>query len=251
MRLRREQGFSLIEVVITIAIMMTLTLAVASMLRSGFEVKEGLSEHSKLVHRLQVAVDRIARDVEHTFLISTVKDQNKNPMARRTKTIFKIDRSGGGEKLSLTTKTRRPIVKGSSESDLTFVVYELKDAQDAAGRKHLYRAETPVIPEDFKEDPASYILARHIKNVSYEAWDGEKWMRDVWDTTRSDTRNRLPKLVRITIEAYKHERVDGDGQDPGLIDEQTEKISTVVYLSEAWSHQELKQPSKSLRWGGL
>jgi hypothetical protein len=249
--LTRQAGFSLLEVVITIAIMMTLTVAVASMLRGGFEVKEGLSQRAKLIHRMQVAIDRIAKDVELAFLVSTVKDQNKNPMQRRTKSIFKIDRFGGGEKLLVTTKTHRPIVKGSYESDMTFVVYELRDAPDAAGRKHLYRGESPVIPEDLKEEPPKSVLARHIKSVTYEAWDGEKWMKDAWDTGRGDTRNRLPKLMRITLEAYKHDRIDGDGQDAAALDEETEKISTVVYLSESWAHQEIKQPSKTPRWEGL
>jgi ribosomal protein S10 len=57
--------------------------------------------------------------------------------------------------------------------------------------------------------------------------------------------------MRITIEAYKHDRVDDDGQDAAALDEETEKISTVVYLSEASAHQEIKQPSKTLRWEGL
>lgn len=251
MESRSSRGFSLIEVVITIAIMMSLTIAVASMLKSGFEVKEGLSQKSKVVHRLQVAMDRIARDLEHAFLISTVKDQNKNPLQRRTKTLFKIDRSGGTDRLLLTTKTHRPLLAGANEADLTFVVYQLKDAQDAAGRKHLYRAESPVIPEDFKDEPTPHILARHFKSVSFEAWDGEKWLKDGWDTGRSDTRNRLPKMVRITLEAYTHDRIDGDAQDANELDSQTEMISSVIYLSEAVAHQDLKQPSKSLRWGGL
>ena len=52
------RGFSLIEVVITIGILMSLTLVVALMLRSGFDVKEGLSERAKMVHRLSVATSK-------------------------------------------------------------------------------------------------------------------------------------------------------------------------------------------------
>lgn len=243
-------GFSLIEVVISIAILLSLTLAVVSMLKSGFDIKEGLSARSKVVHRLQVAMAHLARDIEHAFIISSVKDQNKNPLGRRAKTLFRIDKSGGSEKLALTTKTRLANIKGAFESELTFVVYELKDAKEVSGRKHLYRAETPVIPEDLKEEPPTQVLVRGIKTLTYEVWDGDKWAKDGWDTGRGDWRNRLPKMVKVTIEAFKHDRVDGDGKDQAL-DEETETLSTVIYLADSWASAEIKQPAKTPKWSGF
>lgn len=245
----RQSGFSLIEVVITVGILMTLTIAVASMLKAGFDVKEGLSQKSKVVHRMSVAMAKMADDVQHAFFVSA-KDVAKNGIGRTMKTVFKIDKVSAGDKLSLTTKTHRALVAGAAESELTYVIYELRDAKDAPGRKDLYRAETPFIPSDLKEEPPMRLLARNIKTLTVEPWTGERWSKDYWDTGRGDTRNRLPKMVRITLEAWTNDRKQDDGQDES-IDQLTDKMQTVVYLEDSWEYTELKEQDKSIKWGAL
>lgn len=244
-----EGGFSLIEVVITIGIMMSLTLAVASMLRGGFEVKEGLSQKAKIIHRLTVAMNKLSDDIQHAFLVST-KDVAKNGIGRNMKTLFKIEKTGSGDKLSLTTKTHRPMHAGAYESELTYVTYELLDSKVATGRKDLFRSESAYIPSDLKEEQPMRLLARNIKTMTLEFWTGERWSKDYWDTGRSDTRGRLPKLVRITLEAQSQERVDGDGQDESQ-DQATEKLQTVVYVADSWEYQELKEQDKSIKWSNF
>lgn len=248
---RREQGFSLIEVVITIGILMSLTITVASMLKSGFDVKEGLSERTKMVHRMSVAMAKLSEDLAHAFYVSA-KDAAKNGIGRTIKTQFKIEKSFGGssDKLSLTTKTHRAIKAGAFESDLTYVVYEVREAKDAPGRYNLYRGETPYIPSELRDDPPMRILARHIKQLTLEPWTGEQWSKDFWDTGRGDTRNRLPKLVRVTIEAWLNDRVQGDGQSEEA-DQATDKMQTVVYLSDSWEYTELKDQVKTIKWSNL
>lgn len=249
MRHARNSGFSLLEVVITIGILMSLTIAVASMLRAGFEVKEGLSEKAKMVHALSVVIAKMSSDVEQTFFVSA-RDVAKNGIGRTMKTVFRTEKNSAGDKLALTTKTHRPIVASAFEPDLTYVVYEVRDAKDAPGRKHLYRGEAPYIPSDLRDDPPMRLLARNIKSLTIEPWTGERWSKDYWDTGRGDTRNKLPKMVRITVEAWLHDRVEGDGQDE-TADLATDKIQTVVYLSDSWEYTELKEQDKTIRWSNL
>jgi type II secretory pathway component PulJ len=246
-----ERGFSLIEVIITLGILMSLTIAVASMLRSGFEVRQGLSQRAKVVHRLSVAVNKVSTDVQEAFFVSP-KDNPKNGLGRRTKGIFKIEKQGSGDRLSLTTKTHQANRAGANESDLTYVVYELRDSKDeaASGRKDLYRGESPYIPEDLKEEPPLRLLARGVKAFTVQTWNGERWMtNDYWDTGRGDSRNRLPRLVKITIEAYAEERVEGE-----LVDERaeaTEQIQTVVYVADSWEYGDIKDQVKTIKWDML
>lgn len=242
-----NQGFSLIEVVISIGILMSLTIAVAGMLRSGFDVKAGLSMRAKTIHRLTVTMQKLSDDVQQTFFVPTT-DDFRNGVARRTKSLFKIDKVLGN-KLSLTTKTHHTIIAGKYESDLTLVVYELRDSKAHQGRKALYRGETTFIPEDLKESPPMRMLADDLKDVVYEFWNGEDWKNDRWDTGASDTRNRLPRLLRITIEAYARDWEEGD---QGADDQQaTEKLQTVVLLTEAANYPELKTQTSTIRWENL
>lgn len=250
MKNQSQAGFSLIEVVITIGILMSLTLAVASMLRAGFDVKAGLSQQSKVTHRLGVAMQKVVDDLQHIFFVSQ-KVQYKNPTSRKMKTIFKIDKNGSkGDKLTLTTKTHQSIVAGRFESDQTLVTYELQDSKDVPGRTHLYRGEFPFIPADLREEPPLKLLARNIKNITFEPWTGERWSKDYWDTGRGDTRYLIPRMVRVTIEAWAEEREPDDGKDE-TYDQATETLSTVVYLYEAAEFAELKTPDKTIKWGNM
>ncbi len=246
---KKSGGFSLLEVVITIGIMMSLTLAVASMLRSGFDVKAGLSEKSKILHRMTVVMDRVNNDIQHTFYVSA-KDTVKNGIERSMKSLFKIEKRGTSDRIVLTTKTNVPMIAGRYESDLTLVVYEVKDSTLAAGRKDLYRGSTPYIPSDISEDPPMRLLARDIKSLAFEFWAGDRWSKDPWDTGRGDTRNRLPHLVRLTLEAYLNTRSDGDGSDV-KVDEAVETLQTVVYIQDAWEYRELKPQDNSIKWSNF
>jgi len=244
-----ESGFSLLEVVITIAILMTLTVGVASMLKAGFEVREGLGERAKTLHRLSVAVSKLSDDLQHAFLVSQ-KDQIRGGIDRNMKTVFRLEKSLG-DKLSMTTMTHRALQISAYESEFTFVVYQLKESKDAPGRKDLCRAETPVIPLDLKEEPPTTLLAHGIKTFTLEAWTGDRWSKDAWDSARSETRNIMPKMVRVTIEAYLHDRAGAQGSDVAGLDEAVLTINTVVYLNGATDFVEMKEPDKSMRWGAL
>lgn len=247
---RGSSGFTLIEVVITVAILGTLTIAIASMLQSGFEVKAGLSQKAAMLHRLSVVMDKVAKDVQFAFYVS-LKDADKNGIDRKMKTVFKIDKGSPGDKLSLTTKTHQAIRSGANESEFTYVMYDLRDSQDQPGRKDLYRAETPAIPLDLKDEPPMRLLAKNIKAVTFEYWRGDDWAKsDYWDTGRGETRNILPKLVRITIEAFLHDAKEGDVRDEAT-EGATDKLTTVVYIEDSGPYAELKQQAKSVKWSAL
>ena len=240
------RGFSLLEVIITIGIMMSLTLAVASMLRSGFDIKSAISDKSQILHRMAVIMDRLTVDIQHTFYVSA-KDTLKNGIERSMKTLFRIDKQGTADRLLLTTKTHKTIHAGRYESDLTFVVYELRDSQTSPGRKDLYRGETPYIPMDINEEPPMRLMARDIKSLVFEFWTGDRWSKDFWDTGRGDTRNRLPHLVRFTLEAYRWPQAEEEPAD-SRGDQGVEMMQTVVYLQDAWEYKELKDQDKSIKW---
>lgn len=239
-------AFTLLEVVITIGIMLSLTLAVASMLRSGFDMKAAISDKSKVLHRMAVIMDRLTLDIQHTFYVSA-KDTAKNGIERSMKTLFKIDKQGTSDRLSLTTKTHKVMYAGHYESDLTFVVYELRDSKTSPGRKDLYRGEMPYIPNDLTEEPPMRLLAKDIKSLVFEFWAGDRWSKDYWDTGRGDTRNRLPHLVRFTLESYSQDRPSDDLSDT-KVDQAVEMMQTVVYLQDAWEYKELKEQDKSIKW---
>ncbi len=250
-------GFSIVEIMISISILMSLTVAVVVMMRSSIDVRQSLSTQSRSVRQLNYAMEMVSRDIEHALVLSS-SDQIRMPVERNFKTIFRVDPAGDSDKLSLTTMANQPVVANLMEGDQGYVVYELKDADGRPGEKDLHRASVSMATANFREDPPSNMILQNVKSFKVIAWRGDDWLRDRWDSTRSDTRNKLPKMVRIEIAAF----VDTAGTPFGIPADQTGaasgsdssqkaatfEVKTIVVPALSSGMAELKQPVSSIRW---
>jgi hypothetical protein len=239
-------GFSLIEVIISLGFLTTLIIGMTQMMKGGFDLKDALSMKGKVLHRINNSMGTITNDIKHAFIVSNA-DNTRNGIGRRTKGVFKIKRGTAGSRLVLTTRTNIPMKAGTSETDMTYVVYELKDSKTASGRKNLVRMDARMLVEDMRDDPSGVIVARNIKEFKLKWWRGDKWEDTTFDSTERDTRNKMPHMVQITLEAWAEDRVDGDGVDES-VDEFTETISTVVFIPGALEFKELGEQFKTIKW---
>ena len=241
-------GFSLLEVMLAISILLSLVIAVATMLRSTIDLKMSLARDSRITHRLTVAMTRVAWDVEHAFVVG-LNDTPRGGSERQFKTLFKIDKSGDNDKVSMTITGNINGVPGAPEGDTAYVVYEVRDAQDSPGRKHLYRGIATATRDDLKEDPPMRIFVRNIKTFKLSTWKGDDWSTDRWDSARGEWRDKLPHMVRIEIETWNEddEIPRENPQDP-TGDGNVVGVKTVVAIQQARGMKELKQPSNTVKW---
>jgi type II secretion system protein J len=251
--MHETRGFTLIEIVISIGILLSLTVGVVVMMRSAIDVRQGLSAQSRSVRQMNFAMEMIARDIEHAFILAN-SDQVRMPVERTIKTIFRVEPSGDSDKLSLTTMSYQPIRANNHEGDQAYVVYELKDADGRPGEKDLYRGTVSVAAANFREDPVMNMILRNVRSLKIVGWRGDEWLRDRWDSTRGDTRNKLPKMVRIELSAF----VETEGTPFGIPEaSQTSDANqgaasfdmrTIVVPALSSGMAELKQPVSSVRW---
>lgn len=241
-----HSGFSLLEVMITMSILLALVVGVSTMLRSSIDVKTALARDARITHRLSTAINRISWDIEHAFVVG-LNDTPRGGSERRFKTIFKIDKSGDTDKLYLTTTGNTPGFPGMPDSDTAYVVYEVKDAPDSPGRKHLYRGVSLATRDDLKEDPPMKIFVRDIKIFRVVPWRGDDWSTDRWDSGRGEWRDRMPTMVRVEIETWNEDdELRSEALDSSAAT--TVAIKTVVAIQQARNMKELKQPSNSVKW---
>jgi len=225
---RHCSGFSLLEVIITIGILVAMMIAITTSLKSSFDMKAALSERSKVTRRLQIVMQRMVQDLTHVFFISP-SDRNRMTRNRAWKTFFLIDRLGMSNKLALTTKSYLPNRQDIKESEIRYVVYSLKKDEKFSGRKNLYRGSTPYIPEGFRVDPPMQMFVPHIKTFNIQFWDSKmaSFRQDRWDSRRE---RRIPLMLKIEIEAWAFEP---DENRPFKSDDVVERLSTVVFLPYA------------------
>ncbi|RYZ52375.1 MAG: hypothetical protein EOP07_19715 [Proteobacteria bacterium] len=134
-----------------------------------------------------------------------------------------------------------PRVAGNHESDQTFVIYRIeKDPQ--TNRPNLYRGEATTIPESLEAELPMPILARNIKAIRIAPWNGEDF-REEWDSTRSDWRDTLPRMVRVEVEAYAYDADDPNA--PINENDPTVTMRTVIFIPRAIVMKEPKDAVKT------
>ena len=111
-----------------------------------------------------------------------------------------------------------------------------------------------VAAANFREDPVMNMILRNVRSLKIVGWRGDEWLRDRWDSTRGDTRNKLPKMVRIELSAF----VETEGTPFGIPEaSQTSDANqgaasfdmrTIVVPALSSGMAELKQPVSSVRW---
>lgn len=234
---------TLIEIIFAVTLILIMTIATSSVIRSGIDMRVELSQKSKVNHRMMVAMERIVDDLQQAFILDSQRVE-LNYVERATKSIFSIFGASDGIELRLTTMSHQVMFANAPESDQTFVLYKLqKDTKTQI--TNLYRADNKVIPTNFDEDPPMQILARNIKSFKLFAWNGDDW-REEWNSNKSEWRNMLPRMVRIEIEAYSSDPIDDthgmEENDP------TVALRTVVFIPRSVQTREPKEAPKSPKY---
>ncbi len=240
---QKTAGFTLLEVILTMGILLTLTAGASMAIRQSLDIRAAVGERTVVSHKLNIVLQKITQDIQHAFIVSTLNDWS-NPVGRSTKTLFETKNDGS---FRLTTMSRRPIIANAHESDQTFVVYELKENRDMPGWKNLYRGEAKHIPENFNEEVRTELLATGVTKFEITPWTGQSWLMDSrWASDKSDQRNMLPRLVRINVSIIEMDKEDAAGKDAETLP--TSQLSTIVYVPRSWGLKEYKGYSGTLKW---
>jgi hypothetical protein len=238
-----EAGMTLLEIIFAVTLMMIMTFSTTSVLRNGLDMRLDLSQKSKVTHKVNVVLQKVSRDLQHAFIIPS-----NQAFSRRAeiKSLFRVKPWDNSSELRLTTMDHEPRRSTAYEGDQAFVVYRI-EKDTTTNRPILYRGESPVVPENLDEEIPLVRLAVGIKSLKIMLWNGEAWKED-WDSTRTDWRDMLPKMVKVEVEAYMNEPANED--EPLGDNEPTTITRTIVFIPNAMASKEPKDPPKTLKIEG-
>ena len=203
---RALRGFTLMEVMVAVAITALMGTMVAMAFQTGFrakEVVEGDSEHYRMV---RVSLNRMAREIGSAY-VSDRYDPKRYRDANDRPTNF----IGEQDRLIITTFAHQRLYTDSKESDQAVVEYFVESSTEkgARGRQDLKRRANPNIGERMERGGTTDVLFEGVKKIEFEYWDSErKQWDDEWDTRRMEKKSILPTRVRITLVAN-----DENGQE--------------------------------------
>ncbi|MCC7442635.1 MAG: prepilin-type N-terminal cleavage/methylation domain-containing protein [Bdellovibrionales bacterium] len=240
----REDGFTLLEVLIAFALLLFITLITYSKVAQSYRLRDKFLTEGDFHNSIASAVEVISRDVSMLYspvIMVPRKDNDPNPPDAETqKAIAEGDQTRGskfwlgvidvsgvramhftGEERSLrfVAASHVRVYRERPESVFVKVHYSLEDDREAPealqGTSILVkRINTSAFdPElDDKEGYRVYRLLPGIKNMSFRYFEKakERW-HSRWDSETQDFRYRIPDLIELAIEVQGTETLSFQG----------------------------------------
>lgn len=197
---RNESGFTLLELLVSMAILAFMMVIAWSTISSTANTKVHMQGISERTHELRVAMSIMVRDFAHAYL-SANEDQNRND--RRT--MFVGQRKGDVDELRFSSLGHRIMWADADESEQTLIAYYEASDREESGMTNLIRHETRRLSnENWEQEPADKeVLLRNVTKVKFEYydWKDNQW-QERWNSTQADAEaGRLPSRVKITVVA--------------------------------------------------
>jgi general secretion pathway protein J len=197
MRRRVQAGFTLIEVMLALAILAFITTIMWGSFSQTATDKRAIEAAQDRLHTVRVALTRMAREIEMAYLSGA---ENTALVERRT--FFVGSAHGDVDDLSFSTFAHQRLRGGLAEGDTSVVRYYGERDPDDRRVLNLMRRETRRLQaEDPKTIPGeAYVLCPDVAKVKFAYYDHKKkeWSTD-WTTMDASGAQYLPTHVRIML----------------------------------------------------
>jgi len=190
-----ESGFTLIEIMIAIAIFAVMSAMAYGGLNSVMKSRNGLEEHATRLGKMQKAFSIIERDVQQ-IVSRGIRDQYGDP--KEALVAHDFDEI----KLELThTGWRNPFPSEKRvRSVLQRVGYSIKDDQ-------LIRMYWFELDRGFESKPFESVLLDNVKGFELRFVDKNKQWQTQWPKLNSQEAEVIPQGVEVTIETDRLGRI--------------------------------------------
>lgn len=196
---RRDSGFTLIEVMIALAILSSITVLIFGSYQQTFKSQRVVEANLSRYRSARLAMDRILRDVQMAYLSNNIV-----PGTEQTpRTFFDGIRRGDIDELRFTYFGHQRLYAESKEADTAAVSYFGGRDRENPRQLNLYRKETRRIQaERFEAIPGEVeLLCEDVVRLEFKYYHPERkeWL-DTWRTSQADGYpNRLPSRVQVRL----------------------------------------------------
>jgi general secretion pathway protein J len=194
----RSRGFTLVEVLVAVAILAMVTTLVWGSFKDTFRTKSQVEAQSGRYRTVRIALERLARDLSMAYL-----SQNEDASQAERRTRFYGKRTGDVDEIKFSYFGHQRLYQDANEADTAVVSYYGARDKDDGRKTNLMRRETRRLGNLRPEDLAGEadIICDDVVRLRLDYWDArDKQWRDEWQTTSADGQpDRLPSKVKVTL----------------------------------------------------
>ena len=196
-RVGETRGFTLIEVMIAVAILALIGGLVGGQISSAYNLKTRTEAADQRNQEIRGALQRMQREISMAFL----SDHYDRQRFQERPSVFKGEHHFGEDKLTFTSFAHERLYKDAKESDQAIFAYTVEDEPGGAGRG-IYRRVNPIIDDQWDRGGDKELMVPDVVGLQLEYWDAkDRQWREEWDAGSVERQGVLPPRVRITLTA--------------------------------------------------
>jgi len=216
----RARGFSLVELMIAVAITATLgamTVGAFAQIDRASQVARAQAER---YDSARLALSRMAREVSAAFLSDNYDKNRFGNGPDRRPTLF----VGREDQLLFSTMAHERLYQDARESDQAVVEYTVDSDPDGSGERALFRREKVHLDDEPDRGGRKDLVATHVVGLTIAYWDQKRsdWARE-WSTRSVENASALPSRVRFTLEVKL-----ADGRTEKFVTEARIEVRTLL-----------------------
>lgn len=235
--MRNSRGFTLIELMITMAILATLTMLTAQSISQAIKAKVKLQDQIDDVSRMRDAIRLMERDINLAYHYRDLEKEMEQILKKRNtptntsgqaipppqeitnpagaREVPRRDPAthfvGNGESFNTVTMNNARTVRNLPQADFIEVGYSLRDCkslrEDKGTSKCLWRRSTPYVDLDVTKGGDEVVLLENVSEfkLRYIGKGKQDWGTDWRTDAQGDgaTKGKFPQAVEISLTVEK------------------------------------------------
>lgn len=184
---RKQQGFTLLELIVAIAVFAIMATMAHSGLSSVLNTREQAEQQAERLAQLQKAFLIIGRDIEQA-VNRTIRDNYANE-------VDPLVGGGYGTSVLELSRTGRNNPMQLQRSHLQRVAYMLSEEE-------LIRQSWQVVDRSLDTEPYESVLMENVQSIELRFMDAEKQWQQQWPSFAADpdAEPTLPRAVEVKLE---------------------------------------------------
>jgi general secretion pathway protein J len=201
----RVAGFTLMEILIAIAILAIVVTTVLASFNAVFSTTEALDDGAKLYEMGHTCMKRIVMDLSSMHISQRPLykppefDQPPDPY-RLIASAEEISGTGFAQSIRFTSRAHLPFEKSYGKG-IVEIIYYFKAANDEY--LELKRADNPYPYPEFEQKGSDPVLCKYIKSLSFRFYDADGNEYDTWDSDSDEFGYATPTAVAVKLELVK------------------------------------------------